>query len=444
MIFSNLIRAIMSTYQVKKSQPKYLNYCSTNYTNECTNFYNKHIKGKYINPILTLDQIDFSIPYVNKKKIERSNLLTNIQASCHIGQRKLLISEVQFLTNYIHDLNQNVFVIYAGSAPCEKFFMLHSMFPNVKFLLVDPNEFMISVNDSNHYSYPDTFTYLSYSDSFNKEYKIDRRNINYFDGENLFNLEKLEDKLEGCRKATKKSFEYIFSSNKQIFICEEYFTTEMSEILSQVIPSDYRFLFISDIRTCGGNEPTDIDIIHNNALTYACLDILKPDVSMIKFRLPYFNPGGKSEFDEYMMPDIYESAKRGCDFLSSVKIRKNMPMFRCDKIFLQAWKGPSSTEGRGIIHKNDIIKRNIILYNSEKIEGYFAAYNNVIRHCPFYKNHYVADGYDHCNDCAIEISTWTNYIQKFQIDVSVKNLIDMSNGLTKKVNSIKCHGRAFL
>ncbi len=58
----------------------------------------------------------------------------------HIGQRKLLISEVQFLSNYVDD---QYTVIYAGAAEGTHIGFLSYLFPNLSFVLYDSNTFKI-------------------------------------------------------------------------------------------------------------------------------------------------------------------------------------------------------------------------------------------------------------------------------------------------------------
>ena len=64
----------------------------------------------------------------------------------HAGQRKLLMSEIYFMTN-VHierasanptlDADAPFLCIYAGACPCTHLSVLMSMFPNVLFVLVD-------------------------------------------------------------------------------------------------------------------------------------------------------------------------------------------------------------------------------------------------------------------------------------------------------------------
>lgn len=58
----------------------------------------------------------------------------------HWGQRKLLLSEILFLTRWGHLSNM---VVYAGAAPGNHLHYLSELFPEHKFILIDPNPFQI-------------------------------------------------------------------------------------------------------------------------------------------------------------------------------------------------------------------------------------------------------------------------------------------------------------
>ena len=66
-----------------------------------------------------------------------------IKTTIHWGQRKLLLSEIEFLTLIgLEDLNGSL-VVYAGAAPGTHITYLAIMFPTVDFLLVDPARFTV-------------------------------------------------------------------------------------------------------------------------------------------------------------------------------------------------------------------------------------------------------------------------------------------------------------
>jgi hypothetical protein len=69
----------------------------------------------------------------------------DIPPLCHWGQKKLLLSEIQFLTNICIKLNikklNNYVIIYIGSADGTHLPILFDMFPELEWHLYDPNPF---------------------------------------------------------------------------------------------------------------------------------------------------------------------------------------------------------------------------------------------------------------------------------------------------------------
>lgn len=72
----------------------------------------------------------------------------------HWGQRKLLLSEIEFLSLYG---DQAKVVVYAGAAPGTHIKALANMFPDHKFVLVDPANFTVK-NSSNILCRQEMFT----------------------------------------------------------------------------------------------------------------------------------------------------------------------------------------------------------------------------------------------------------------------------------------------
>jgi hypothetical protein len=88
--------------------------------------FNKKVEGKELEFIYNYDQLSV-VPYVDSAKLKKFG--------CHLGQRKLLMTEIQFMNiACVSDI-----VIYIGSAPCEHLPVIINLFPNNKFLLIDPN-----------------------------------------------------------------------------------------------------------------------------------------------------------------------------------------------------------------------------------------------------------------------------------------------------------------
>jgi len=89
------------------------------------------------NDILLLDN-DPEKEYNDKEK-ENNNI--------QWGQRKLLLSEILFLTNFWDKDNiPNPIIIYPGGAPGKHIPILSNLFPEFTFHLYDPNKFNIESN----------------------------------------------------------------------------------------------------------------------------------------------------------------------------------------------------------------------------------------------------------------------------------------------------------
>jgi len=65
-----------------------------------------------------------------------------IKTTIHVGQRKLLITEIEFLTRFSTP-GESIYVVYAGAAGGKHHETLDQMFPNLHFMLYDPNPFSI-------------------------------------------------------------------------------------------------------------------------------------------------------------------------------------------------------------------------------------------------------------------------------------------------------------
>jgi len=73
----------------------------------------------------------------------------------HLGQRKLLLSEIEFLT---HHLKEGDTVVYAGSAPGTHLPLLTEMFPGIKMILYDPHKFDPNARSVTKNIYQEFFT----------------------------------------------------------------------------------------------------------------------------------------------------------------------------------------------------------------------------------------------------------------------------------------------
>lgn len=333
-------------------------------------------------PIITFDDIKYTLPY------QRGT--STFRTSTHIGQRKLFLSELQFLTDEVPD---NATIIYAGAAPSNHTGYLSKLFPQIKFILVDPNPFEI------------------------------------FEANPIYLTGTCDEMITTAVNGT-----------DNIYIINDYFTMDLARAIAKIIPKHY---FISDIRTNSGDDfPDSLDILWNLAQQYNWMLTMKPMASMVKFRHPFYADVDDFRAKCLMAPysSDFELAKtNGIDFIKNFE-SKQLTYF-AGKINLQAWCGMISTESRLIITSDE-------LYNygtaNEYDDKYF--YYNALERCYVIHRNENANphiGFDHCNDCALENVLWLNYIRKYNKDDRVEKFVDKLSQITHRNLFRDSHGYLF-
>jgi len=160
----------------------------------------------------------------------------------HIGQLKLFLSELLFLTLYIDNPLEEFILIYAGAARGEHTPLLLDFFPNITFYVYDANKFCMKINE-------DTI-----------RFKIN-----------------------------------LFSDNG-------YFTDDVCAKLIAHLDKydpDKRRIFVSDIRL----QPKDEEVMKDQDWQQNWVKMIRPFISSLKFRLAYDeNPALEYE---YLKGEIY-------------------------------------------------------------------------------------------------------------------------------------------
>jgi hypothetical protein len=176
-------------------------------------------------------------PYSRRECSSQSCLYSQI----HVGQRKLLMGEILFLTLYGH---RSSTVVYIGAACGQHIPILCDLFPNHTFLLYDPADFAPSVFDYMR-KYPGRIAI--YNELFPPE---DKQGKSYAD-------------------------------------------------LIKATSGDNGFLLISDIRRRDETEdhPTNKDVDLDMELQSAICREMQPKAAHLKCRLPYLEPGVDKDFD---------------------------------------------------------------------------------------------------------------------------------------------------
>ncbi len=109
------------------------------YNSKRLSYHNQVISTRNSNKLIpeTINDLTFNTKYIHDGR--------DFQSRCHWGQKKLLLSEIQFLTKVCKKLNikslNNYAVVYVGSADGRHLPILYDMFPDLLWLLYDPGKF---------------------------------------------------------------------------------------------------------------------------------------------------------------------------------------------------------------------------------------------------------------------------------------------------------------
>ena len=329
------------------------------------------------NIIMTLNDINHRLPYKSNQKT----------IGTHLGQRKLFLSEVQFLSYCLKSTQvpNNLYCVYAGSAPGQKTHLLSKIFPTVKFILVDPAKADIVVDGKSHrdFKHNDVVHLHHKYPTLSNTYSTDNKEI-----------------VQMTPEEKSEIMKFIESTQYKIYIIEDLMTEDIANMLSEFENTVY----ISDIRSNMFNEdfPTDTDIYFNHALNYNVMKIMNPYMSMIKFRIPFFNDYEKDMERMKELSHLFERSKEfGIDFIEDFKNRKlNLPV--SSDLYVQAWAKPSSTELRMYVPMSGI--HSIQEYDIKEIEEKMNSFNMINRTYVCHVNSFVNDdlGICNCNDCSLE------------------------------------------
>jgi len=386
----------------------------------------KNTVGKKYEPFVTID--DIPLPLIPYKSGSDLPLFGE-----HIGQRKLFLSEMQFLIecyNKLEDKKKTLYVCYAGSAPTNKGLLLSSLFPNVKFILVDPNIFELldmETSISHRIKNQDSIIHIYY----NINNGIMKSDI-YKSNKVIFDYDK---------KEKEDLLKFIEESKKKIFIIEDFMNNELAEMFSK-LPNIY---FISDIRsnmtnTTEGSEdyPLDVDIIWNSSMCYNWINLLKPRLAQLKFRTPFKNEYEKNiqvlnkalNENKVIKNDFEMSKSFGIDFVEDYK-KDNIFNMSKGTVYLQTWCGITSSETRLVIEQKNI--NNIKNYPIDEYENKFFTYR-VYRKLCYHKNKNSNKklNFCHCNDCSIENKIYEDYKRYINKKSDIFNVFNILNKVTRR------------
>jgi hypothetical protein len=383
-------------------------------------------------PFIKLNDIPEPLKY--RTGIVKTIYQQMFRALIHNGQRKLFLTELQHLTHVLNSANEEALIIYAGSAPGNHSPTLGSMFPNCKFIFVDPNEFNMYVNKfhDSHYYYPESgrFVYMSISADNKHMYRLDegvKKMVHFKDPKKVLTLDDV-DTYKGWDN-DEEFIDFILKSNYQYYLVEELFTPEIANLMNKLIKRvpERKVIFWSDIRSQfagdtieGESGAGDIDVIANMAMTYGWIERIIKDRkdnfwTMLKFRFLYKDQKIDWGHIEALVSQakIIEASITGHDFKQEYLDTGELSFYDGD-VYIQPWAGGMSTETR-LWSTLDQLKAPLKKYSYGVYEDKLFCYNMLFRVMREFKNPLAGkiDGLDHCNDCAIEVDSWKRFYDKF-------------------------------
>jgi len=259
----------------------------------------------------------------------------------HLGQRKLLLSEIQLLTRYYQENKSDPVIVYVGAAPGTHLILLSELFPKVSFILFDGAKF-----DKKLHEYPKIFEIHEGDDGFVTTDSINKLKI----------ILKKKDLLTNL-------------------------------------------LFVCDIRL-GKEDKEEFEkgVLENMYAQQEWMEILKPKISFLKFRIPY-------------------NLKHGEKF-----------NYTTGEILYGIWPTPLSGETRLLVRREDIGKK--INYDFEKYEQVMFFHNKYERsYCFNYYNEIPSNiinlinsknnPYCPCYDCLSELQILNKYSILMKRDLKI-------------------------
>lgn len=285
---------------------------------------------------------------------DEASYLNNI----HWGQRKLILSEIQFFNLYLSDSSSKT-VVYAGAAPGFHIPFLSKLYPEIEFHCYDPRKFGIKPTDKIHL-HSGRQKNIDVNDNFDGG---DDRYNNNEDG--FFTIEKAQD-FKGAfliSDIRSDSFSNIFAAklkaeNIPFFVSNKIELDESNISNSQLNNLRKRFEELNTQSQIDGNNVVDIDM----RLQEDWVINMNPEKALLKFRLPY------------VIGDITDDYK-----------------YLAGTVFYQCWPRKESSETRLVPVKNEKGEYYQDIYSISDYEKLAYYHNFIRRNKTYYKNIFTND-----------------------------------------------------
>lgn len=335
-----------------------------------------------------------------------------------------------------------MFMVYAGAAPCEHMYYLSYMFPDIVWILVDPNQFNLLVTPKT-----DTVNNTSYRqyDCPTIAHLVCKAGLPIYHGRNLGGIGR-----DGATAAELKAKDWVSfitspkNSDIRIFLAETFMDSTTAGALKD-LNKHGNVGYISDIRTNhnpkltgrmldiddDSDSPLNWDITYNSGIDMTAIHILKPFMYMLKFRQLFLDnyswslkPANVSDFEHDLMDEI---KKVGADFAGAYNKRKQIAL--SGDIYIQCFPGKSSSETRLISGST-----NVRYLDTQAYEDACTVYNLVDRGFVKYKPGAASlddltkcVGFDMCNDCCKTVMLFHEYKVMFKHASPVSEIVNAAS-----------------
>lgn len=331
----------------------------------------------------------------------------SIKSAIHWGQRKLILSEIQFFTQCA--LPQTSYhVVYVGAAPGTHIsFLARLLEYKHSWELFDPGEFDLHALQGNRDT--DRLQITIRNEFFSNEtaYSINTRRLR----ENFSALSALYQYETTTKTADKEKLTIQNELKKKlgsatVARCTETIPSMYEPLLKlpyglemlclSAMQSSKPLLFISDIRTGNLKLPNYENHVAENMLAQeSWTRILQANFSLLKFRLPYTKIAKKFGGKEVAPQEGLIQADGTIQYLRG-------------DILLPIWTRPTSTEGRLMVPQCAFQ----VSYNVKKIEDQFFFFNRRVREQVHFNHMFGLDSnFDHHFDTSAEVHCLSTFLQ---------------------------------
>lgn len=323
---------------------------------------------------------------------------SDVKSAIHWGQRKLIISEIQFLSIFCEP-HTSYHIVYVGSAPGTHIAFLDELFASRHtWELIDPGMFDRTILEGRANI---TLRNEFFTNAVAYDINVRRLEKSYSALAALYRYStaKAKRKVELHVELEKNlgSMDVARATEEIPSMFEPLVPVPLGlELLARVgMEKDKPLLFISDIRTGNLSMPNFEDhVAENMKAQESWTRILQAEYSLLKFRLPYTRIAKKFGGRDIVQQQNLISCDGTVQYLRG-------------QVLLPVWTRPTSTEGRLVVPKGAFQ----VSYNVEKIENQFFFFNSVLRERVHFNHFYeFHDIFNHHFDAAAELHCLSTYL----------------------------------